>query len=75
MVLQNIIAIPCILGLTVSATRLCKTIIKDRKKENIKYGIIKHTIFAIIVCILLILASFVEVYISTTLFRIALNVF
>lgn len=74
MLLQNIIFIPCILALAVSATRLCKSIFKDRRKETIKYGLIKHTIFSIGICILLIISSFVEVYISTTLFNFSLGV-
>lgn len=75
MLLQNIIFIPCILALAVSATRLCKSILKDRRKENIKYGIIKHTLFSGIICILLVVSSFVEVYISTTLFNCSLGMF
>lgn len=75
MLLQNIIFIPCILALAVSATKLCKSIVKDRRKENIKFVIIKHTIFSGIICVLLIISSFVEVYISTTLFNFTLNMF
>lgn len=75
MLLQNIIFIPCILALAVSATRLCKSILKDRRKENIKYGIIKHTLFSGIICILLVISSFIEVYISTTLFNFMIGIF
>lgn len=75
MLLQNIIFIPCILALAVSATRLCKSILKDRRKENIKYGIIKHTLFSGIICILLVISSFIEVYISTTLFNFMIEIF
>ena len=75
MLLQNIIFIPCILALAVSSARLCKAILKDRRKETIKYGIIKHTIFSLIIGIMLIISSFIEVYISTTLFNISLNLY
>ena len=74
MLLQNIIFIPCLLALAVSATKLCKSIFKDRRRENIKFGIIKHTFFSGIICILLIISSFVEVYISTALFNLSLNI-
>lgn len=75
MLLQNIIFIPCAIALVVSATRLCKSIIKDRRRENIKYGIIKHTLFSLVICIFLVLSSFVEVYISTNLFNLSLELF
>jgi len=75
MLLQNIIFIPCVLALAVSATKLCSTILKDRSKDTIKFGIIKHTIFSTLICMFLVLSSFVEVYISTTLFNFSLNVY
>jgi len=73
MLLQNIIVIPCILALAVSGTKLYKSIMKDRRKENVKFEIIKHTIFSGIIGLGLISSSFVEVYISTNLFRVCLN--
>lgn len=74
MLLQNIIFIPCILALSVSATKLCKSIFKDRRKENIKFAIIRHTVFSGFICILLVMSSFIEVYISTALFNLIIKV-
>ena len=66
--LQNLIIIPCIFFLTISGMKLYKTIVKEKKKENIKLEIIRHAIFSVIILIFLIIASFVETYISTALF-------
>ena len=73
MLLQNIIFIACILALAVSGTKLYKSIMKDRRKENIKFEIIKHTIFSGIIGLGLISSSFVEVYLSTNIFRLFIN--
>lgn len=65
--MQNIIIIPVIISLVVSGMKLYKSIMKDKRKENIKLQIIRHTIISIISFIFLVLASFIEVYISTSL--------
>lgn len=67
MLLHNIIVIPCILILAVSGINLYKSIIKDRRKENIKIEIIRHTIVSLIILAVLLIASFIETYVSTNL--------
>lgn len=67
MLLHNIIFIPCLLLLAVSGINLYKSIIKDRRKENIKIEIIRHTIFSLIMLVVLLISSFVETYISSNL--------
>ncbi len=67
LLLQNIFFIPALLALSGSGIRLYKTIAKDRKINNIKTEICKHTLFCIIILTLLIMASFIEVYISSNL--------
>ena len=69
MLLQNIFFIPAVLTIGVSSIKLYKSIIKDRRKENIKVEIIRHTIISIIMSILLILASFIENEISILLLQ------
>ena len=62
--LQNIIFIPCIFALSVSGMRLHNSIMKDRRKENIKLEILRHTFFSAIILILMIISSFIEVFVS-----------
>lgn len=68
--LQNIIFIPSIMILGVSSIKLYKSIIKDRRKENIKLSIIKHSIISLIILIALILSSMLKVGIS---YRLTIN--
>ena len=68
LLLQNIIFIPVIFALAISGIRLYKSIMKDRRKENIKLEILRHTLFSILLSISLIVSSFIETYISTNLF-------
>ncbi len=69
LLLQNIIFIPAILALAVSGFKLYKSIIKDRKKENIKIEIVRHTIFSFIMLLILVIASLVEVFLSTNILK------
>lgn len=73
MLLQNIIYIPCILALAVSGIRLYKSIMKDKRRENIKIEIIRHTIFSGFIGIFIILGGVIETYISTSLITIFIN--
>ena len=68
--LQNIIFIPAIMILGVSSIKLYKSIIKDRRKENIKFSILKHTIISFIIMIALIVASIIKIEIS---YRLIVN--
>lgn len=65
--LQNLIIIPSIFAISVSGIKLYKSIMKDRRKENIKVEMLRHTIFSLIMGGFLLLASFVEVYMSSNL--------
>ena len=68
--LQNIIFIPAIIMLGVSSIKLYTSIIKDRRKENIKLSIIKHCIISIIILLALIVSSIIKVEIS---YRMVVN--
>ena len=75
LVVQNIIFIPALIALAVSGFKLYKSIIKDRRKENIKLEIIRHTIFSAIMLIVLCVASVLEITISTNLLKICIDYF
>lgn len=72
---QNIFFIPCIIAIAVSGIKLYKSIIKDKRKENIKMEILRHTIFLFIISICLIASSFVETYISGNMIMISRKIF
>lgn len=62
--LQNAIFIPALMILGVSSIKLYASIIKDRRKENIKVSILKHSIVSIMVMIVLIVSAIVKIEIS-----------
>ena len=70
MLLQKVIFIPAILAISVSGFKLYKSIVKDKRKENVKIEIIRHTIFSALMTILLCLSSVVEVFVSNNLLKI-----
>lgn len=74
MLLQNIIFIPVLFALAISGIRLYKSIMKDRRRENVKIEILRHTIFSGFLSVLLVVASAVETYISTNIFMLILKV-
>ena len=72
---QNIIFIPTMLALAVSGFKLYKSIIRDRNKKNVKIEIVRHTIFSFIMWMLLIIASVVEIFLSTNMLKIFIKYF
>ncbi len=73
MLLRNIIAIPCTIALAVSGMKLYKSIMQDRRKENIKLEIVRHTLFCTFILILLVASSFIETYITQSIFKYYIN--
>ncbi len=69
LLLQNILFIPAIIALAVSGFKLYKSIIKDRNKENIKMEVLRHTIFSLIMLVIMILSSVVEILLSTNILK------
>ncbi|MBR3002120.1 MAG: stage II sporulation protein M [Clostridia bacterium] len=75
LLLQNLIFIPAILAISVSGFKLYKSIIKDKRKENIKLEIIRHTIFCTLMLIVLTISSAIETFISNNLLKMIVNYF
>ncbi len=75
MLLQNLIAVPCIIALAVSGIKLYKSIIKDKRRENIKFEIVRHTIFSLIILVILAISSIIETYLSTNLLMLCKSCF
>ena len=73
MLLQNLIFIPVIICMAVSCIRLYKSIMKDRRRENIKIEIIRHTLISVVLIICLIIASLIETYISTNILEMCMG--
>ncbi len=69
LLLQNILFIPAILALAVSGFKLYKSIIKDRNKENVKIEVVRHTIFSLIMLLVLVLSSVIEIFLSTNILK------
>lgn len=65
--LQNIIFIPAIIAIAVSGFKLYKSIVKDRRKDNIKLEILRHTVFSILMLIALCISAIIESFISTNI--------
>lgn len=73
LLMQNIIFIPALLALAVTGIKVYKSIIKDKRRENIKFEIIRHTLFSVIILILLVISAVVETYISPNLLKMVIN--
>ncbi len=71
--LQNIIFIPALLTMGVSSIKLYKSIVTDRRKENIKIEIIRHTIISLIMLGILVISSIIESEISVRLLKIGIK--
>ena len=71
--LQNLIFIPVIICMTISCIKLYKSIMKDKRRENIKLEIIRHTIISIVLFLLLCISSLIEVYVSTNILMLTIK--
>lgn len=75
LLLQNIIFIPALLVLGVSSIRLYKSIIKDKRKENIKFEIIRHSAISLMILAVIICSSIIKVQCSYRLIKYLIKYF
>ena len=67
--MQNILFVPAIISLGVSALKVYKSIYSDKRKENIKLEIVRHTAFSVLMLLVLIASAVIETQISANLLR------
>lgn len=72
---QNIFFIAGTLLIGVSSINICSSIIKNKKVNNIKIEILKHTIMCFFALILILIGSFIKIKISTNLLSLIINYF
>lgn len=71
--LQNILFIPAVLTMGVSSIKLYKAIINDRRKENIKIEIVRHSIISSLMMIVLATSSVLECEISVVFLSLGMK--
>lgn len=67
--LPSILLIPAMLAIAVSGMKLYRSITKDKRRENIKLEIFRHTIFSLVMLIFMLMASVLEVSISANILK------
>lgn len=67
--LPSVLLIPAMLAIAVSGMKLYRSITKDKRRENIKLEIFRHTIFSLVMLIFMLVASVLEVSISANILK------
>lgn len=75
LLLQNLLVIPAILALSVSGIKLYKSIMRDKTKENVKVEMLRHTVFSLIMLMVLIISSVIEIFVSTNILKLCIKYF
>lgn len=75
LLLPSLFLIPAILALAVSGFKLYQSIVKDKRKENVKLEIVRHTIFSLVMIGILLIASVVEIFVSTNILKLLIKYF
>ena len=73
LVIQNILFIPALLTMGVSSIKLYKAIVNDRRKENIKIEIARHSVISGLMLAMLVVSSVLECEVSVPLLKIGMN--
>lgn len=73
--LHNIFFIPALLTIGVSSIKLYKNIIEDKRRDNIKIAILRHTSISIIMLFLMIMSKLIENEISIRILKKGISIF
>ena len=75
LLLPSLLLIPAVIGIAVSGFKLYKSIVKDNRKENIKLEIVRHTVFSLVMIVVIIVSSLIEIFISTNILKMVIKYF
>ena len=64
LLLQNVLLIPAILTLGVSGIKLYKSVMRDKRKENIKLEILRHTVYSCMMLGVLVISAILKINVS-----------
>ena len=73
--LQNIFYVPAILSIGVSSLKLYKSIVKNKRKDNIKLEMIRHTFISFFMIIFLVISAIIENTVSIQLLKTFIKYF
>lgn len=73
MLLQNLLLIPALIGTAASGMIFLKEILRNKDKESVFVGIIKHTLFSVVFAITAICSALIEIFVSNQLLRTIIN--
>lgn len=73
LLIHNLIFIPAMFATCASGVKLYQSIVKNKERKNIKFEILRHTIFCVFMMLLMLLASIIETYVSTNISMILLK--
>ena len=68
--IHNILFIPALFALVVSGHKVYKNIVKDKRRDNIKQELVRHTMFSLILLVCIEISALIETYISVGLLQI-----
>ena len=73
LLIHNILFIPALFALVVSGQKVYKNIIKDKRRDNIKQELIRHTMFSGVLLVFIEISALVETYVSVGLLQVCVK--
>lgn len=63
------------MAIAVSGLKLYQSIASDKRRQNIKLEVVRHTLFSLFILLIILISVLIEVYISIDLLEIAIKYF